>query len=209
MYATCLCPHTTQLPVQAVTTTHPLHRVQLSLTPAGCLTATHPRQTFKGHQSHHRQLHPSIGSEVVPESHREDDHPSHSGQPLPDGCWSPFPTFLPAESQGIPTWLTQWQRNLTCTTDHHQTRSRVSQPGFPPITGTVHLGDTSDLDGCKGALSNPESHTFGSPIIGGAGSSLPRRAGVHICLRPIQGGRQSQFRRRPPRWRRLQLLLLQ
>ena len=28
MYATCLCPHTTQLPVQAVTTAHPLHRVQ-------------------------------------------------------------------------------------------------------------------------------------------------------------------------------------
>src|SRR5216684_3744831 len=39
----------------------------------------------------------------------------------------------------------------------------VSQPGSPPATGAVRLGDTSDLDGSEGALSNPESHTFGLP----------------------------------------------
>ncbi len=53
---------------------------------AGSLTATRPRQTFEGH---HRQLCQSIGSEVVPESDREDDQPSHSGQPPPDGLLEP------------------------------------------------------------------------------------------------------------------------
>ncbi|KAN0115701.1 hypothetical protein V8E52_006647 [Russula decolorans] len=52
-------------------------------------------------------------------------------------------------------------------------------PGSPPATGAVHLGDTSDVNGSEGALSNPESHTFGLPVVGGAGSLLPRRAAVH------------------------------
>jgi hypothetical protein len=51
-----------------------------SPTPAG-LTATRPRQTFEGR----RQLRQSIGLEVLHESDREDDRPSHLGQPSPDG----------------------------------------------------------------------------------------------------------------------------
>jgi hypothetical protein len=42
-----------------------------------------------------------------------------------------------------------------------------------PATGAVRLGDMSDVDGSEGALSNPESHTFGLPIVGGASSLLP------------------------------------
>ncbi|KAF8483047.1 hypothetical protein F5888DRAFT_1812717 [Russula emetica] len=38
---------------------------------------------------------------------------------------------------------------------------RMSQPSSPPATGTVRLGDASDVNGSVGALSNPESHTFG------------------------------------------------
>ncbi|KAF8492425.1 hypothetical protein F5888DRAFT_1806853 [Russula emetica] len=37
---------------------------------------------------------------------------------------------------------------------------RMSQPSSPPATGTVRLGDASDVNGSVGALSNPESHTF-------------------------------------------------
>jgi hypothetical protein len=54
--------------------------------------------------------------------------------------------------------------------------------GRTPSTSQQHQpmriggGDDSASDG--GALSNPENHTFGMPVVGGAGSSLPRRAGV-------------------------------
>ncbi|KAF8497822.1 hypothetical protein F5888DRAFT_1613094, partial [Russula emetica] len=41
---------------------------------------------------------------------------------------------------------------------------RMPQPSSPPATGAVRLGDTSDVDGSEGALSNPESHTFGLPV---------------------------------------------
>jgi len=44
----------------------------------------------------------------------------------------------------------------------------------------VRLGDTSDVDGSEGALGNPESHTFSLPVVGGAGSVLPRQAGVYV-----------------------------
>src|SRR5258708_36760999 len=54
----------------------------VSPTPAGGLMAIRPRRTFEGHR---RQLRHSIGSEVVPESDREDDRPPRSGQPSPDG----------------------------------------------------------------------------------------------------------------------------
>jgi hypothetical protein len=47
-------------------------------------------------------------------------------------------------------------------------------PGSPPATGAVRLGDTSDVDGSEGALSNPKSHTFGLPVVGGGGSLVPR-----------------------------------
>ena len=46
-------------------------------------------------------------------------------------------------------------------------------------------GDASDIDvdadasaSDGGALSNPENHTFGMPVVGGAGTALPRRAGM-------------------------------
>jgi hypothetical protein len=51
-------------------------------------------------------------------------------------------------------------------------------PSPPPATGAVRLDDTSDVDGSEGVLSNPESHTFGLPVVGGAGTLLPRRAGA-------------------------------
>jgi hypothetical protein len=48
----------------------------------------------------------------------------------------------------------------------------------PPATGAVRLGNMSNVDGSEGVLNNPESHTFGLPVVGGGGSLLPRRAGV-------------------------------
>jgi hypothetical protein len=56
-------------------------------------------------------------------------------------------------------------------------RTPSSQPG------AVRLGDASDVDADAsasdgGALSNPENYTFGMPVVGGAGTALPRRAGV-------------------------------
>ena len=33
-----------------------------------------------------------------------------------------------------------------------------------------------------GALGNPESHTFGLPIVGGPGSLLPQCTGVRACM---------------------------
>src|SRR5258707_5054216 len=68
---------------------------------------------------------------------------------------------------------------------------RVSRPGSPPATVAVRLGDTSDVDGSEGALSNPESHTFGLPVVGGAGSLLPRRAGVRARTLESDPGRSS------------------
>jgi hypothetical protein len=50
-------------------------------------------------------------------------------------------------------------------------------PSSLPATGAVRPGDTSNVDGSEGALSNPESHMFGLPVVGGSGSLLPRRAG--------------------------------
>jgi hypothetical protein len=68
---------------------------------------------------------------------------------------------------------------------------RIPQPSSPPATGAVRLGDTSDVDGSEGALSNPESHTFGLPVVGGAGSLLPRRAGVRAHTLDGDPGRSS------------------
>ena len=36
----------------------------------------------------------------------------------------------------------------------------------------------SDVDGSEGLLSNPESHTFGLPVVGGVGGLLLLRAGA-------------------------------
>jgi hypothetical protein len=53
-------------------------------------------------------------------------------------------------------------------------------PSSPLATGAVRLGDTSAIDGSEGALSNPESHTFGLPVVGGPDRLLPRHAGVRV-----------------------------
>lgn len=49
--------------------------------------------------------------------------------------------------------------------------------------GAVRLGDAYDVEADAsasdgGALSNPENYTFGLPAVGGAGTALPRRAGM-------------------------------
>jgi hypothetical protein len=67
----------------------------------------------------------------------------------------------------------------------------ICQVPPPPATGAVRLGDTSDVDGGEGALSNPESHTLGLPVVGGAGSLLPRRAGVRAHTLEGDPGRSS------------------
>ena len=64
-------------------------------------------------------------------------------------------------------------------------------PSSPPATGAVRLGDTSDVDGSEGALSNLESHTIGLPVVGSAGSLLPRRAGVRARTLESDLGRSS------------------
>ena len=55
----------------------------------------------------------------------------------------------------------------------------------------MRLGDTSDVEGSEGVLSNPESHTFGLPAVGGAGSLLPRRAGVRARTLESDPGQSS------------------
>jgi hypothetical protein len=69
-------------------------------------------------------------------------------------------------------------------------------PSSHPATGAMRLGDMrlgdmSDVDGSEGALSNPASHTFGLPIVGGAGSLLPRRAGLRAHTLEGDPGRSS------------------
>jgi hypothetical protein len=68
---------------------------------------------------------------------------------------------------------------------------RMPQPSSPPATGARRLGDASDVDGSEGTLSNPESHTFGLPVVGGAGNLLPRRAGVRARTLENDLGRSS------------------
>ena len=62
-------------------------------------------------------------------------------------------------------------------------------PRSPPGNGTVLLGDTSDVDGSEGALRNPESHTFGLPVVGCAGNLLPRRVGLRARTLESDPGR--------------------
>jgi hypothetical protein len=64
-------------------------------------------------------------------------------------------------------------------------------PSSLPATDTVRLDNMSDVDGSEGALSNPESHMFSLPVVGGAGSLLPRRAGVRVCTLESNLGRSS------------------
>jgi hypothetical protein len=58
----------------------------------------------------------------------------------------------------------------------------MPQPSSPPATGAVRLSNTSGVDGSEGALSNPESHTISLPVVGCAGSLLPRHAGVRARM---------------------------
>jgi hypothetical protein len=226
----------------------------VSPTPTGGLTATRPRQTLEGHR---RQLRHSIGSEVLQESDREDDRPSRSGQPSPDGSLEAreredsVGLLSPPSSQPSPRASLLGSRNGSSTSlarisgafrsrtrsrntssgsasgsggsSRHNSHVSVSSaslavgrarahsliqgiggasrssielvlghmPSSPPATGAVRLGDTSDVDGSEGALSNPESHTFGLPVVGGAGSLLPRRAGVRAHTLEGDPGRSS------------------
>ena len=228
----------------------------VSPTPAGGLTASRPRQTFEGHR---RQLRQSIGSEVLQESDREDDRPSRSGQPSPDGSLEAreredsVGLLSPPSSQPSPRASLLGSRNGSATSltriggafrsrsrsrnessgsasgsggsSRHNSHvsvssaslalgrarahsliqgiggasrssielvlGRIPRPSSPPATGAVRLGDTSDVDGSEGALSNPESHTFGLPVVGGAGSLLPRRAGVRAHTLEGDPGRSS------------------
>jgi hypothetical protein len=67
---------------------------------------------------------------------------------------------------------------------------RVGQPGSP-ATRAMRLGDSSDADGSEGALTNPESHTFGLPPIVGGPSMLPRRAGARARTLDSDASRSS------------------
>ncbi|KAH9953468.1 hypothetical protein BC827DRAFT_134941 [Russula dissimulans] len=223
----------------------------VSPTPAGGLTDTRPRHTF---EERHRYLRPdSMGSQVLPESDREEDRASRSGQPSPDGSLEAreredsVGLLSPPSSQPSPRASILGSRNGSATSlvriggafrprsrsrntssgsgsgsgtssrhNSHVSLSNVSlaqsrarahslihniggasrssielvfgrvgqqqqqQPSvLAAAAGAVRLGDSSDADGSEGALSNPESHTFGLPVVGGAGSMLlPRRAGA-------------------------------
>jgi hypothetical protein len=70
---------------------------------------------------------------------------------------------------------------------------RVPRQSSSPAAGFLRLpvGDTSDVEGSEGALSNPESHTFSLPVIGGIGSFLPRHARVRACTLESDAGRSS------------------
>ncbi|KAF8497814.1 hypothetical protein F5888DRAFT_1906591 [Russula emetica] len=185
----------------------------VSPTPAG-ITATRPRQTF---EEHRRQLRQSIGSEALQESDREDNRASRSGQPSPDGsleareCEDSFDPRV--DQPRFPLPLSEYELGLGlsallalgCARAHSLIQNiggasqssielvlgRMPQLNSPPVTGAVRLGDTSDIDGSEGALSNPESHLFGLPVVGGAGSLLQRRAGVRAHTLEGDPGRSS------------------
>ncbi len=70
------------VPVQVAPNAHPLRRVQF---PRLQQVVSQQLVHYKHSKGHRRQLCQSIGLEVVPESDHKDDHPSHSGQPSPDG----------------------------------------------------------------------------------------------------------------------------
>ena len=67
----------------------------------------------------------------------------------------------------------------------------VLQLGSPLATGTMCLGNMSNVNGSKGALSNPESHMFGLPIVGNAGSLLPQYTRVHAHMLESNLGQSS------------------
>ncbi|KAF8482280.1 hypothetical protein F5888DRAFT_1847754 [Russula emetica] len=167
----------------------------VSPTLAGGLTATRPWQTFEGYL---QQLHHSIGSEVLPESDREDDC-ARLGQPLPDGS-------LEAREReySISGAFRSRSRSLGCAHAHcliqgfggtswfsiELVLGHMPQPSSPLATGAVRLGVTSDVDGSEGALSNLESHTFGLSVAGGV-SLLPWRAGVRARMLENDLGQSS------------------
>ena len=108
-----------------------------SPTPVG-LMATRPRQMFEGR----RQLRQSIGSEVLHESHREDNRPSRSGQPSPDGSLearereNSVGLLSPPSSQPSPRVSLLGSRNGSSTslaqisgTFHSRSRSRNTSTG--------------------------------------------------------------------------------
>jgi hypothetical protein len=78
---------------------------------------------------------------------------------------------------------------------------RVSQQISHPSTGALRLpvGDTSDVEGSEGALNNPESHTFGFPVMVELAAYCRCSLGCMHVVRftAILGGPQCHCRRRP------------
>jgi hypothetical protein len=121
------------------------------------LTAMGPQQTFERHRWQLR-LRQSIGSEVLPESDREDDYASHSGQPSPDGslevckCEDSVGLLSPPSSQpsrrasllgscnGSATFL-MWIIGAFCS----RSRSRNKSSGSGSGSSAVGARDTTPM----------------------------------------------------------------
>jgi hypothetical protein len=170
MYAGCPCPHAIQLPEVAASA--PRRRQVLSL--------LHQRAVLwpRGHSKRSR----GVGScvrELARKSYksltvRTTVHPSrdslrlmaHSRRAnakIPLVC---FPHHLLSRVLGRP-----YLAHATVAQLPSRESAALSTPALVP-------GMKAQVNGSEGALSNPESHTFGLPVVGGAGSLLPRRAGV-------------------------------
>ncbi len=121
------------VPVQVAPNAHPLRRVQF---PRLQQVVSQQLVHYKHSKGHRRQLCQSIGLEVVPESDHKDDHPSHSGQPSPDGSLEvrKVAHFTRALDHGIPA---QVHRCRQCLKHRHGHRP---QPGyrFPPPLPHFH-----------------------------------------------------------------------
>ncbi|KAI0251640.1 hypothetical protein BJV78DRAFT_1282308 [Lactifluus subvellereus] len=215
-------------------------------TPAGGLTATRPRQQA-AYEEHRQHLRASVGSDPLPESDREEERPSRSGQPSPDGSLEAreredsVGLLSPPSSQPSPRASLLGSRNGSTASlariggafrsrsrsrhtssgsasggtgsgassrhNSHVSLSNVSRARAqslihsiggasrssielvlgrttPASAGAVRLGEesplssSSDASASEGAVSNSENYTFGRPVVGGAGSALPRRAGA-------------------------------
>jgi hypothetical protein len=222
--------------------------VPISLTPVGSLMATSPQQ--QAFEEYCQHLHTSVvGSEPVPKPDREDDRPSCSGQPSPDGLLKageredsigllsspssqPSPrASLPCSCNGSAALLARIGSAFRSCSHSQHTSSRSGGTGTGSGASSRHNshvslsnvllalgcacaeslihsigstswssielvlgrtsgsgpgaiwlsggGESSDAsEGSSTPSSNPESHTFGVPIIGGAGTTaLPRHGG--------------------------------
>jgi hypothetical protein len=128
----------------------------VSPTPSG-LTAMGPQQTFERHRW---QLRQSVGSEVLPESDREDDCASRSGQPSRDGllemrkCEDSVGLLSPPSSQpsrrasllgscnGSATFL-MWISGAFCS--RSRSRNKCSGSGSGSGSSAVGAHDTTPM----------------------------------------------------------------